>query len=279
MSACNAGWASRGAFPKGIVPHLGSQWWCLTRQTLSAILENPEREEIDRYFRRVWIPDESYFQTMVRQVSANVESRSLTLSKFDFQGKPHIFYDDHLQLLRRSDCFVARKIWPHADKLYATFLTARRGGAGGGRTEPRQDRPAVRQGGRAAHQGAAGALHADRAIRTRIGKTAAPPRPIRCSKGLPSCSRISRPGLARPPARGFTAISSRRIGCSSRAAKPSTTARFVDSAAMRDYNPTSFLTNLIWNTRGERQCFQFGPDDNQVLSYFMAGRSRMRRSR
>ena len=108
--------------PDGLVPHLGSQWWCLTRQTLSAILESPERDEIDRYFRRVWIPDESYFQTMVRQFSANVESRSLTLSKFDFQGKPHIFYDDHLQLLRRSDCFVARKIWPQAEKLYQTFL-------------------------------------------------------------------------------------------------------------------------------------------------------------
>ena len=40
---------------------------------------------------------------------------------------------------------------------------------------------------------------------------------------------------------------------------------------MRDYNPTSFLTNLIWNTRGERQCFQFGPADNQALSGFMAG--------
>ena len=108
--------------PEGLVPHLGSQWWCLTRQTLSAILESPEREEMDRYFRRVWIPDESYFQTLVRQYSTNVESRSLTLSKFDFQGKPHIFYDDHLQLLRRSDCFVARKIWPQAEKLYQTFL-------------------------------------------------------------------------------------------------------------------------------------------------------------
>ena len=29
--------------PKGIVPHMGSQWWCLTRQTLSAILEDPDR--------------------------------------------------------------------------------------------------------------------------------------------------------------------------------------------------------------------------------------------
>ena len=113
----------RRRIPAGIVPHLGSQWWCLTRQTLSAILQNPDRPAIDAYFRRVWIPDESYFQTMVRQVSGNVESRSLTLAKFDFQGKPHVFYDDHLSLLRKSDCFVARKIWAQADKLYDTFLS------------------------------------------------------------------------------------------------------------------------------------------------------------
>src|SRR5690606_19607968 len=56
----------RRSMPSGVVPHLGSQWWCLTRQTLSAILDGPEREEYDRYFRKVWIPDESYFQTLVR---------------------------------------------------------------------------------------------------------------------------------------------------------------------------------------------------------------------
>ncbi|MDE3081531.1 MAG: glycosyl transferase, partial [Paracoccaceae bacterium] len=92
----------RRRIPGGLVPHLGSQWWCLTRETLAAILQDPRRPEYDRYFRRVWIPDESYFQTLVRLHARKVESRSLTLSKFDFQGKPHIFYDDHLQLLRRS---------------------------------------------------------------------------------------------------------------------------------------------------------------------------------
>jgi hypothetical protein len=43
-----------------------------------------------------------------------------------------------------------------------------------------------------------------------------------------------------------------------------------DSAALRDYNARSFLANLIWATRGERQCFQFGPGDNQELNWFMA---------
>ncbi|MEM9240908.1 MAG: beta-1,6-N-acetylglucosaminyltransferase, partial [Pseudomonadota bacterium] len=108
--------------PNGVVPHMGSQWWCLTRQTLSAILEDPERKTYDRFFRKVWIPDESYFQTLSRLYSRQIESRSLTLSKFDYQGKPHMFYDDHLQLLRRSDCFVARKIWPFANRLYEAFL-------------------------------------------------------------------------------------------------------------------------------------------------------------
>ena len=43
-----------------------------------------------------------------------------------------------------------------------------------------------------------------------------------------------------------------------------------NSAKLRDYNPRAFLTNLIWNTRGERQCFHFGPRDQQDISWFLA---------
>ncbi|AXC51025.1 glycosyl transferase [Paracoccus suum] len=107
--------------PDGLVPHLGSQWWCLTRRTLEAILNDPRRDEIDHYFRYVWVPDESYFQTLVRRHSTTIESRSLTLSKFDSQGKPYTFYDDHLQMLEDSGCFVARKIWPRARALLSHF--------------------------------------------------------------------------------------------------------------------------------------------------------------
>ena len=62
-------------------------------------------------------------------IPRSVESRSLTLSKFDFQGKPHIFYDDHLHLLRRSDCFVARKIWPQRRQAVRHLPVGRRAGA------------------------------------------------------------------------------------------------------------------------------------------------------
>jgi len=111
----------RRKIPQGITPHLGSQWWCLTRRTLAAILEDPRRDEFDRYFRHVWIPDESYFQTLARRHSTTIESRSLTLAKFDSQGKPYIFYDDHRQMLEESGCFIARKIWPRAEGLLAHF--------------------------------------------------------------------------------------------------------------------------------------------------------------
>ena len=43
-----------------------------------------------------------------------------------------------------------------------------------------------------------------------------------------------------------------------------------DSPHLRDYNPRAFLANLIWNTRGERQCFQFGPRDNQKINWYIA---------
>jgi hypothetical protein len=43
-----------------------------------------------------------------------------------------------------------------------------------------------------------------------------------------------------------------------------------DIATLRDYNPVAFLTNLVWNTRGERQCFAFGPADNQEITGFVA---------
>jgi len=44
----------------------------------------------------------------------------------------------------------------------------------------------------------------------------------------------------------------------------------TDNATVRDYNPVAFLTNIIWNTRGERQCFQFGPSDNQAVNWKIA---------
>ena len=263
-------WRLKRKIPDGIVPHLGSQWWCLTRQTLSAILEDPERAIYDRYFSKVWIPDESYFQTLARHYSTEIESRSLTLSKFDFQGKPHIFYDDHLQLLRRSDCFVARKIWPFADRLFEAFLTDKPAG-GPSETEPNPgkiDRVFAKA--------------VERRTRGRPGLYMQSRFPRDGYENGKTCSRYSvfegfsdifedfEPWLSKtiggqvhghlyaPDRVEFTEGQNVYAGALS------------DSAKLRDYNPRNFLTSLIWNARGQRQCFQFGPRDNQEISWLLA---------
>lgn len=48
------------------------------------------------------------------------------------------------------------------------------------------------------------------------------------------------------------------------------TGALSDHASVRDYNAQLFLRSLIWNTRGERQCFQFGPADSQFVSWDIA---------
>lgn len=256
--------------PAGLVPHLGSQWWCLTRQTLSAILENPERAEIDRYFRRVWIPDESYFQTLVRQVSGSVESRSLTLSKFDFQGKPHIFYDDHLQLLRRSDCFVARKIWPHATRLYNTFLTDDPINQAAAEPNPGKIDRLFAKAVERRTKGRAGLYMQSRYPNENWenGRTAAPYSVFGGFADLFENYEIwlGKATGARVHGHLFAPDRVEFAG-----GEKVYNGAMGDSALIRDYSPSSFLTNLIWNTRGERQCFQFGPDDNQSVTKFVMG--------
>ncbi|QCO56091.1 glycosyl transferase [Pseudorhodobacter turbinis] len=255
--------------PTGVVPHLGSQWWCLTRRTLSAILEDPERPIIDRYFRRVWIPDESYFQTQVRRFSSNIESRSLTLSKFDFQGKPHIFYDDHLQLLRRSDCFVARKTWPHAKKLYRVFLT--KGTEQQTAAEPNPgkiDRLFSRAIARRT-KGRSGLYMQSRFPNEdwENGKSASP---YSVFEGFSDLFENFEPWLGKMTGTRVHGhlFSLERVEYSGREAVYN--GAMSDSAPIRDYNPKSFLSNLLWNTRGERQCFQFGPADNQAINWQLA---------
>ena len=259
----------RRRIPADVIPHLGSQWWCLTRKTLAAILSSEEREAHDRYFRRVWIPDESYFQTLVRLFSTRVESRSLTLSKFDFQGKPHVFYDDHLQLLRRSDCFVARKIWPHAGKLYRTFLTV--DAADLPVAEPNAgkiDRLFAKAVERRT-KGRAGLYMQSRFPNKNWenGKTAAP---YSMFQGFAYLFEDFDQWLAK--------VSGARVhghlfapdGAEFAGNETTYSGGLPHSAAMRDYNAQSFLTSLIWNTRGERQCFQFGPRDLQKITPFIA---------
>ena len=248
--------------PKGLEPHLGSQWWCLSRATLEKILNDPRLDEFDRYFRRVWIPDESYFQTLVRHHGADVESRSLTLSKFGFQGRPYVFYDDHLALLLDTPAFFARKIWPGSNRLYDEFL--------GGKKVVARIKPT-----------------AEGSFANRVFDAAASKRTAGRA-GLAMAGRFPREGFengvtAAPYAvlHGFGEVFeklpdwvSRETGsCAHGNLFAPDSCHFANgetgwygglscSTELRDYDPEAFLRNLIWNTRGEHQSFQVSASDN-----------------
>ena len=259
----------RRRLPEGLVPHMGSQWWCLTRDTLEAILQDPNRKTYDRYFRSVWIPDESYYQSLVRLHARRIESRSLTLAKFDHQGKPHIFFDDHLELLQRSRCFVARKIWRDADLLYQTF-------------------PQLSPTGRPDAEPNTGTV--DRIFSQAVDRRTMGRPGLYMQSSFPSSDRQT--VIAAAPyavLQGFDDIFpdfqrwlSRRTGAEVHGhlfardkahfagGAPVYRGGISDHPRLRDYNAKMFLTNLIWNGREKHHCFQFGPADSQGVAWTLA---------
>jgi hypothetical protein len=106
--------------PPDLQIQIGSQWWCLRRRTIEAILEFcSERRDVMRFFATSWIPDETFFQTLVRHLVPEQEimTRTLTFLMFTDYGMPVTFYNDNYDLLLSQDYLFARKILPEATEL------------------------------------------------------------------------------------------------------------------------------------------------------------------
>lgn len=110
------------AAPDDLEMMIGSQWWCLRRATVEAVLAfRAARPDVMRFFRTTWIPDETFFQTLVRHLvpRTEIESRTQTFLMFTDYGMPATFHDDHYDLLLAQDFLFARKISPEARGLKA----------------------------------------------------------------------------------------------------------------------------------------------------------------
>jgi hypothetical protein len=106
--------------PEDLEIQIGSQWWCLRRRTIEAILDFVrQRRDVMRLFSTTWIPDETFFQTLVRHLvpENEIECRTLTFLMFSDYGMPVTFYNDHFDLLLSQDFLFARKISPEALQL------------------------------------------------------------------------------------------------------------------------------------------------------------------
>ena len=106
--------------PEGLRMMIGSQWWCLRRETVEKLLEFCDRRrDVMRFFSTTWIPDETFFQTLVPHLvpREQIRTRTLTFLMFTDYGMPVTFYNDHYDLLLGQDYLFARKISPEAEGL------------------------------------------------------------------------------------------------------------------------------------------------------------------
>ncbi len=103
--------------PLGHTPRMGSQWWCLRTRTVDAILNLiDEHPELIQFYRRTWVPDELFFQTLVASLVPKNEIGMAPLTRYQFNswGVPRVYYNDALPELLGESRFFARKISPDA---------------------------------------------------------------------------------------------------------------------------------------------------------------------
>jgi hypothetical protein len=249
--------------PEGITPHLGSQWWCLTRQTLSAILEDPNGGGA----RPISSRSGSRTKAITRRWSGSIPPDRKPVAdpvEVRFSGQA-------AHLLRRPPASSAPVgLLCRAQDLAGPtgsmhgFLTVRNDAAtvitGPNPNPGKIDRVFSKALERRTPRGGPGftCIAGFPIPGWENGLTVGALLGVR--RASTTCSRISRTGFARR--RGtrvhghlFAMPRPRRFSGGSRCLCRRVE-RQPDPAGLQ---PAAFLTNLIWNTRGERQCFQFGP--------------------
>lgn len=106
--------------PEIFKPHFGSQWFCITKNAVTYIVEQMKNPKIYDFFKRSWIPDEFAIQSLVYNASgsSNIADKTLTYFQFNTFGKPLVFYNDHFDYLIELPFIFSRKISNNAQQLY-----------------------------------------------------------------------------------------------------------------------------------------------------------------
>jgi hypothetical protein len=107
---------------KGLRPFGGSTWWALTRQACQYILSFIDsRPEIVTFFRNTYMPDESFFQTIIGNSAFSADRvRNLTFADWSRpNGGPGMIDMDHLKMFTGSDRIVADDGYGKGELLFA----------------------------------------------------------------------------------------------------------------------------------------------------------------
>lgn len=114
------------SLPEGLTAYMGSQWWVLHKSAIEKMWPYFQNKKVSKFFKRTWVPDELYFQTLAGNLldeSEISEKKNLTFYEFELRGTPKVFHNDHLnKLLNQEDFYFARKLSPYADTLRSNLV-------------------------------------------------------------------------------------------------------------------------------------------------------------
>ncbi len=103
------------AFPKGMVPYYGSQWWCLNKEAVDYILLFLEQNrDYIAYHRHTLIPDEIFFQSILINAKGPMEklpvNDNLRFMVWEESANgPNVLQGSDLKPILRSGALFARK--------------------------------------------------------------------------------------------------------------------------------------------------------------------------
>ncbi len=100
--------------PGSLAPYGGSQWWALTGDCVSHLMSYVEDNPcIVNYFKYTFIPDETFFQTLICNSPFKEEVTGYGLTYIDWQNPnplpPRVLTVEDFESLKKSDCLFARK--------------------------------------------------------------------------------------------------------------------------------------------------------------------------
>ncbi len=99
--------------PVGLKLFFGSQWWCLTNETIGWILEFIlQHNEVCDFFRISLVPDESFFQTLFMNspYAADIEPNLVYMDWSEGKNSPKVLTDADYDLMIKPEKLIARKI-------------------------------------------------------------------------------------------------------------------------------------------------------------------------
>jgi hypothetical protein len=96
---------------KNITPYYGSQWYILNRNFCNYVIENKISKKILKFYKNTFIPDESYFQTVIMNsnFSSSVIQGNKRVIPMQNYGSPKILTLNDWEYLTNNESLFARK--------------------------------------------------------------------------------------------------------------------------------------------------------------------------